>query len=80
MKTKERERERSGERSTTKMRSPSLIIFLVLILTIHLSRCNGEDEKRCKCPKMLQFACGADGKDYNHPCLAECAGTVRKLQ
>ena len=29
----------------------------------------------CICTRELRPMCGKDGRDYNNPCLAECAGT-----
>ncbi len=34
--------------------------------------------KACKCPRRLEPVCGKDGKDYTHPCYAECEGMVRE--
>ena len=57
------------------MKSPLFVAILIVFVLTQCALFNA-DAVSCKCPKMLRPSCGADGKDYNHPCLAECAGTV----
>ena len=38
------------------------------------AQCGANCEKPCECTRKLEPVCGHDGKQYDNPCDAECAG------